>query len=478
MGGETDILFIHPPWKRGSGNVWRHVSSVTPPLGLASLAAVMEEKGVSARILDAQALELDEAAVVNAACESAPRWVGISATTPIVNGACRIARALRKRLPEARIVFGGAHPSALPEETLEASGADFVLSGEAEATLPLLVGGETPEKVPGLCRRDDGTIRRNEPGPPIEDLDALPAPAFAKLPIGKYRPALGNYRLLPCLGVTMTRGCYGRCTFCYRHIFGSKVRAHSAERILEILGLLRDRFHVREVQFYDDIFLGTKQRIAEFCELLLKQGPKMAWGCNLRAELTDETTLRLMRRAGCWLVDYGIESGDAEILGATRKQVDLERTIEAMRTARRAGMRLKSGLMLGFPGETKEAMKRTVLAAMRAAPDSAMFNIVTPFPGTEIFAQCETDGTLLSKDWDRYDYSTPLIALPGGGEKELTKIYRWAYRRFYFRPAVVGKWLRRARSREQLRMAADAFLGITSLVFLERKRPAMECDPH
>jgi radical SAM superfamily enzyme YgiQ (UPF0313 family) len=373
-------------------------------------------------------------------------------------------------LPGARIVFGGPHATALPGDVLTSPAVDFVLAGEAETTLPRLARGEAPADVPGLWRRGpDGAAVGNPPPPLIDDLDLLPDPAFGKLPIRNYRPSLGNYRLLPSLGITLTRGCYGRCAFCFRDIFGARVRSLSTGRIIDILVRLGRDYGVREVQFYDDIFLGSKARIREFCDAMLKSNIGMLWVCNMRAELTDDETVRMMRRAGCHTVDYGIESGDPEVLREMRKEVALERTLEAVRAARRAGLRIKNGFMLGYPGETKQAMLRTIRFAMRADPDTAMFNIATPFPGTDIFRGCEADGSLLSKDWDLYDYATPLIRLPDVNPEELLRIYREAYRRFYLRPRVFRRWFVRMTSVEQMRMAAGAFAGILSLVFGERR---------
>jgi anaerobic magnesium-protoporphyrin IX monomethyl ester cyclase len=475
MPKET-VLFLNPPWKRGRGNVWRFVSGITPPIGIATLAAVLEEHDVSAGILDAQALRMDEDAVVSAVVSRAPDWLGISTSTPITMGAYRIAVAVKMRMPDMRIVFGGPHPSALPAEPLEEGAADYVLTGEAETTLPRLIAGDAPESVPGLSWQDNGAVRHNPPPALIENLDDLPMPAFDKLPIEKYHPSLGNYRVRPCLGITLTRGCYGRCTFCYRHLFGSRVRPHSPGRIIETLEMLKTRYVVKEVQFYDDIFLGTKERIHSFCHAVLSRSLGMLWVCNMRAELTDDATMRLMRKAGCYMVDYGIENGNPALLGSMKKNVDLERTIDSMHTARRAGMQLKSGFMIGYPGETRADMQRTIATARRAAPDAAMFNIVTPFPGTEIFAQCEADGTLLSKHWEDYDYAHPLIRLPDADAKDLLRIYRKAYSAFYLRPSMVWRWLRIVRSPEQLRMAFDAFVGLMSLVFVERRRALRKAE--
>jgi anaerobic magnesium-protoporphyrin IX monomethyl ester cyclase len=464
------FLFVVPPWRFHRGNVWRHVMGIIPPVGMATLAAVLEREGVAqVEILDAQALGLDGAQTAAEVARRAPDWVGLGPGTTLAQGAYDVARRVRALLPGARIVMGGPHPAALPAEPFERGMVDFVLVGEAETTLPRLVRGDTPQDIAGLVwRGPDGALRSNPPPPLIEDLDTLPDPAFDKLPIRRYRPSLGNYRHLPSLGITMTRGCYGNCTFCSRLLFGTRVRTFGTARVVGLVESLRDRYGLREIQFYDDIFLGTKRRIHEFCEAMIERRVGVSWACFMRAELTDRETARLMRRAGCYLVDFGIESGDEAVLEAVHKKVALQRTLQAVEAFRAEGVLLKCGFILGFPGESRASMHRTLDLAVRLAPHAAVFNLATPYPGTELFRQCEADGTLLSRDWDLYDQAHPLIALPDTSPDELLALYREAHRRFYLRPAAVLRWARVLRSPEQTAMAARAFGGLLRFLFLDR----------
>jgi anaerobic magnesium-protoporphyrin IX monomethyl ester cyclase len=464
------FLFVVPPWGLQPGNMWRGITGVIPPIGAATLAAVLEREGVAdAEILDAQALNLDAGQCLRRIVARAPDWIGFGVTTPIANSAYALATKLREHLPAARVVFGGPHPSALPDEPIARGAADYVLVGEAETTLHRLVAGAPPETIAGLVwKAPDGTLRRNPPPPLVADLDSLPDPAYEKLDIETYRPSLGNYQKLPSLGVIVTRGCYGQCSFCYRALFGSRVRSLSVERIIRMLTTLRDRHGVREIQFYDDVFLGTRARIRAFCEAMIEQRVGLTWSCFMRAELTDEETAGLMKRAGCYLVDFGIESADAAVLGHMRKNVALERTLAAVEVFRRQGMVPKCGFILGYPGETRETIGRTVDLAISLAPHAASFNLATPFPGTDPFAQCQAEGLLTSTDWDDYDLAHALIRLPDVSPSELLALYKEAYRRFYLRPATVLRWAARLRSPENVVATARAFFRLVSLVFLER----------
>jgi radical SAM superfamily enzyme YgiQ (UPF0313 family) len=469
MADARDILLVNPPWHKARGNIWRKVAGVVPPLGLASLAAVAERAGMRVEIIDAQALGLGEEQTRDAIARAPARWIGFTATTPIVNAAYRLAAGAAAAHPGAGIVMGGPHVSALPDEPFERAPGIIVLRGEAENSFVDLVKEKPFSEIAGLSWNDNGSVRHNPVGPLIENLDELPRPAYHLLPIRNYRPSLGNYRRLPALSIIATRGCYGRCTFCYREIFGSVVRVRSAALVIEELKYLRRVHGIRDVSFYDDVFMGTKKKIREFCELMLKEKPDVIWLCNLRGELTDPETLKLMKHAGCYAVDYGVESGDPDVLASMKKNVELERTTECIRMARAAGMDIKCGFIIGAPGETSATLKATLETAMKIEPDTAMFNIATPFPGTDMFQWAEKENRLQSRDWDLYDYSHVILKLPELQDDEVLSFYKTVYRKFYLRSKYIFRRLLKLRNPANLKMAAEAFIAIVQLVFFEER---------
>lgn len=465
---------MNPPWVKKEGNIWRKVAGVVPPLGLAYLAAVAEARGARARILDAQALGLSEQQTAAEISRTPARIIGFTATTPIVNGAYRLAAHACTAHPHARILMGGPHVTALPEEPFSKIPGAIVVRGEAEETFKDLLDEKPPEDIAGISFSESGKpgapVIHNPARPLIADLDTLPMPAYHLLPIRNYYPSLGNYRRKPALSIIATRGCYGKCTFCYRETFGNTVRTRSLDLIVAELRLLREKYGIRDVSFYDDVFMGTKKKIRSFCERMIKEKLDVIWLCNLRGELTDPETLKLMRRAGCYMVDYGVESGSEEILESMHKNAELERTRECIRMARAAGLDIKCGFIIGSPGETRRSMRATLDTALDIAPDTAMFNISTPFPGTEIFQWAEREGRLLSRDWDLYDYSHVIMDLPTVKKADIEDFYKTVYRKFYLRPSYIARRALKLRTPDHARMAAEAFLAISRLVFLERRR--------
>jgi anaerobic magnesium-protoporphyrin IX monomethyl ester cyclase len=458
-----DILFINPPWVRRKGNLWRGVASVMPPLGLAWMAAVLERDGHRVRILDAHAegVGLDRIAA-RLVDFGRPELIGITATTCLIGNARQIAQAARATFPDARIVMGGVHPTVLPEEVLQEPAVDAVVRGEGEETIRELAAGRPLEAIDGVSFRDGERSVHNPDRALIRDLDSLPMPAYHLLPMHLYHPAVGAYRRLPAVSMLATRGCPGRCTFCYR-IFGPRLRVRSGERLADEAAHLQERYGIREISFYDDTFTSVKPEVHAFCRAIRERRMDLTWCCFSRVDTVDEELLRAMKDAGCHQVMYGIESASNQILENINKRTDLARAIEAVRITQRVGIDVRAAFMLGNPGETVSTMEETLSFAIRLNPELAIFNVTTPFPGTEIFEWAERNGLLRTKDWEEYDLAGPVMDLPTVSADEIRAFYRRAHRRFYMRPSYMLRRLCRLRRPSEL---AQAFRALKILLRL------------
>jgi radical SAM superfamily enzyme YgiQ (UPF0313 family) len=451
-----EVLLVNPPQKFRRESIWRTIMGCTPPLGLALLGAVLERAGHAAAVIDANAEMLGEEQFRQRleglrAAHGAPAWVGLTSSTNTFHAALRFARVVRAVFPGAKVVFGGVHASILPDEALAEPAVDAVARGEGEETLLALLRGEAPARIPGLSFRDGGASVHTPDREQLADLAELPIPAYHLLPMHLYRPALGSYRRLPAVGTVISRGCPGRCTFCYGHHLGRLTRYRPIASVLEEIHLLQANWGIRELSFYDDTFTARRGYVAELCEALLAARVDLTWSCFSRVDTVSPELLDLMRRAGCHQICFGIESGSEEILKNIRKHISLPKAKDAIAWTRKAGIETRATFMLGNPGETLQTMEQTLRLALELDPDIALFNITTPFPGTEMFAWADERGYLTTKDWSAYDLSRPVMCLPTVSQEQILAFYAAAHRRFYRRAGYLMRRLLRIRTLEDVR---------------------------
>jgi len=434
----VDVLLIDPPTRGRRAPPWERAGTRMPSLGLAQIAAVLEAAGVRVAILDCDAEDLTAAGLRDrlAAMGRVPS-VGITATTSTIGGALAAAVATRATMPSARVVLGGVHPTVMPADVLADRSVDLVVRGEGEQTLLELVEGVAVADVAGVSWRDDGCVVHNPDRPHIADLDTLPLPAYHLFPLHRYRPGLGTARRFPALSMVATRGCPGRCTYCFR-TFGDTLRLRSMDRILDDIEALQARYGVRQIQFFDDTFTASRRRITDFCAGLRQRGIRLSWACYARADTVDEALLRQMGAAGCHQICFGIESGDADVLQAIHKRIRIPRVRQVVAWTRAAGIQARGTFMLGNPGETPASMQRTLDTALSLDLDLALFNIATPYPGTELYSWASEHGYLRTCDWSLYDRAHMIMDLPTVDAALVERALPRAYRRFYGRPRFLA----------------------------------------
>ena len=218
----------------------------------------------------------------------------------------------------------------------------------------------------------------------MADIDQIPFPAREKLPMHIYRPASGAYKRLPVTNIITSRGCPFNCSFCSKSIFGSHVRQVSPEMVLEEIKMLITNFKIKELYFCDDSFTLGRKRCIEICELMLKYNLDLTWSCSTRVNLVDTYLLKLMKRAGCVSIGYGVESGDSQILAQINKGISFGQIRDAIKWTRSAGIESRTSYIFGFPGENSDTMKKTFNFAKALNSDFVIFNLAIPLPGTDI----------------------------------------------------------------------------------------------
>jgi len=455
-----NILLINPPLIKKEANVWRHIDSCTPPYGLAILAAILEENGITVQILDCNALMLPVDLLVENLPPGRFDIIGITASTALFHNGMAIARICRRHHPEATIIMGGVHPTVLPAECLEEGTVDLVVRGEGERAFLRLVRGDYPADVPGVSFRQDGEIIHIPADKRPVDLNANPMPAYHLLPMERYHTALGSSRRSPGIGLIVSRGCPGRCTYCYGHFLGRNVRFRDPQLIFEEICLLMDIYGIREIAFYDDTFTTYRKKVQALCKLLIDNRTDLSWSCFSRVDTVDLETLQIMRRAGCHQISVGIESGSEVILENIQKDIDLDRARHMVADCRKAGIIVRACFMFGNPGETRATIRQTIDFAKRLNPDIVLYNMTTPFPGTRMFDWAKSKGYLTTYDWRDYDLANVVMDLPTIGKEVLLDAYGKAYREFYFRPSYLLKRLLTIRSWEDIKINWNGFRAV------------------
>lgn len=464
-----DILLINPPWVTKDGNIWHGVKSTSPPLGLLYVAAFAEAKGRSVYVMDVNAERLSHEDVEGFIRRQQPRFVGFTAVTAQITAVHRIAKIIKRVSPESKVVVGGVHATAIPGEVLEDCNIDFVIRGEGERSFWELGENRPIESIGGLSYRNDNPLQpvtHNPQAAPISDLDSLPPPAYHLIRFELYKPAIGAYRRLPAITMTMTRGCPGKCTFC--NSAETALRTHSPEHVVDQIELLQQRYGVREVSFYDDTFTIYKQSVARFCDLIVERGIDLTWSCFARTDCVSPALLAKMKRAGCHQILFGIESADPRVLATIRKPIDIELTRKACRMVQDAGIEVRAAFMFGNPSETLESMRRSIDFAKELDPDLAVFNVATPYPGTQMFDWAKREGYLRTLDWSEYDLANSVMELPTVSTEDINRMYRIAYREFYFRPRFLLRRLLRVRNFDDIRMHIQA---LRSILFVRATAP-------
>lgn len=445
----TEIVFVNPTitLEERYGKLSAS-GSIAPPLGLCHLASVCGREGYGVAIVDGNALGLSHDQVVQEVFRKDPNVVGITASTVSIQSAARLAEMIKRKDPRKHVVIGGPHITAVPADTMERyPGFDLGVIGEGEHTITELLhalgsGGDV-SGISGIVYRTDTGIVQNPRRKPITNLDELPMPAWDLLPALEhfYKPVSLSYQQLPSTSLITSRGCPGKCTFCDRTVFGNVCRGFSAEYLFEMVKELYYRYHIRDILFDDDNFVMFRSRLAEFCELLLKSGLRISWACNARVDLVNLETLRLMARAGCWQVAYGIESGNQDILDVLNKSISLNQIRKALAMTHEAGIKTKGFFMIGSPLETLKTIEQTIRFALELPLDDFQTTFFTPLPGCELYHRIRDYGEL-EDNWSKMNMWYPVFVPAGLSRRELMAAAKRAFRRFYFRPKILWAYLK------------------------------------
>jgi len=435
---------------------------IYPPLGLAYIAAVVREKGFDVKILEANANNLTHEQIKKEIYDYNPDYVALTATSSMMNEVDKLGDLCPEN---ATIILGGIHASSVPEEVLaNHPKIDLVVRREGEDTIVEILENKPFEEIDGLSYRENGNIIHNKESQFIEDLDSLPFPARDLLPMEKYFSF--EARRYPIDYIVSGRGCPYRCTFCADFITsGRKLRIRSAQSLIEEIQYLVDTYGTQEIDFQDDNFTFYEDRIFEFCDLMIKTGlnKKVIWKVanGVRCDKLSLPLLRAMKKAGCYMLSLGIESGNQEILDKMRKAEKLQDIRNAAKWCSQAGIESRGLFIFGNLGENRQTMSDTIEFAKSLPLDTATFHICIPMPGTEHHNIIKKEGKFLDVGWEGLTaYSDGAFIHKDVNPKLMSSMQKKAYREFYIRPSFVMKRFFRIRSFNDVKLIAKGGMQV------------------
>lgn len=401
MADEFKVLLTQPLWPRSMeyGRFKKGAGNNSFSYGMASIAAVAENKGFAVSVLDSQVEGLSEKQFIDYLRRGDYNVIGMPCYTSSASWVFHTAGLCKKALPNAKLVVGGIHPTTLPEQTLcECPEIDVAVMGEGEYTFLDLLrfyrdGKSTLADIRGISFRYNGDVRINPGREVTADLDSLPMPAYHLFPMSKYVFVANGVKRYPTYGLVITRGCPFSCTFCdANRVHGKKLRHKGIPRVLEEIRYLQNNYRARGFVFQDSTFTINKRWVYEFCEALLEHNVDIAWACGARADTVDRDLLRKMRQAGCWAITFGLESGNQKSLDLIKKGTTVEQNRQAVALALEEGFYVGAMYILGLPGEDENDVRNTIGFARELGAHYALFFLPIPFPKTEIWESCLLDG--------------------------------------------------------------------------------------
>ena len=415
------VLLVNPPITLSHEDYYEDIG-FAPPLGLAYLAGALSKENHEVAIIDclgmcpmpAEVVQgefrcgMPAASITVKVGEFAPDIVGITCpNTANAGDALDVARLVKEEYSnDVPVIMGGSHASTSPKTVLSSGVVDWIAVGEGEGILTdycnAVENGAPLLSIQGLLGiDDDGMLVGNAHRDRIRDLDTIPFPRRDLLPMPEYfkfqevhREKINNMRS-PVTTMITSRGCPENCVFCSsRCTWGRLWVGRSPENVVDEIETLVEDYGIREIDFLDDSISVSRKRLQEICELMISRKIDVKWVTpnGIAIWSLDEEILRLMKKAGCYRLTFGIESGNQDTLRFIRKRYTYEHARGIIKYSNKIGLWTVGTMILGFPYETREQMEDTIEFAIYSGVDLAVFFCATPFPGTDLYDICLKEG--------------------------------------------------------------------------------------
>lgn len=475
----VDIILANPPtpdgalWIRTQHRVGRRTreNMVWPQVSLAQMAALLHPT-YKVKIIDANAERMSWKEFTDLLDKYQPKYYLTQLTAPTLENDMYGVFLAKAR--GAQTMAFGTHITPIPVETMRPfPSLDYGLIGEPDLTIRDLLdnlenriderqeniinlfqkhdptyepgraedGSLDMRKIKGIVWRENGKIIMNMPRPFVSDLDDMPIPLHHMLPIDKYRMPMmkGAFTF-----IVPSRGCTAGCTYCIKHVsYQYSVRLRSPKLIMEELWQLK-KLGLNYVHMYADLFTVNRDQVMELCQLMIDEKINMKWTSNSRVDYVDEEMLQMMHKAGNYLISWGLESANEQILKDARKGADPAKARRALTWAKKAGIMNWGYFIIGLPGETETTIRETIDFAKKLPLDIALFHVAAPYPGTPFFFQVvENEWFRPDTRWEQVDMDKgTVLDYPDLSAERLLYWQKRAFREWAMRPGPAWTYLK------------------------------------
>lgn len=395
---DEKVLFINPP-ESGRGGY------SSPPLGILYCAAVLQKHNIPVNVIDGCIDGWD--AVIKKAREFKPTIIGVACPTYARSKALKVSETLKKEIPGAKIILGGPHPTVMGHHLLKNYPfIDMIAMGESDSLVLDICNGVKSENILGLGFRKGREIALNDRRPNIETLDTIPFPAWDLIDPRKYftddRGVFESVNLdaEPCAFLIFSRGCVGNCNFCSNKLTWNRWRHRSAKNTTDEIELINKKYGIRHFHFNDDCFSANAQATIELCDEILKRKLKIFFDVVTRVDCINEKLLKSLKAAGCYKINFGIETASPRLLKIMGKPVNMEKAIKSIQLTGASGMQVGVFIIAGCLGETWETVNETIdfLDQIAFAKVSVSPGLMV-FPGTSLYEHAKKENFINDDFW-------------------------------------------------------------------------------
>jgi len=406
------------------------------PIELCYIAAIFMKQGYEAKIVDYPLEKKGWDVYTDDIKKYRPDCIIFSVTTFTIDKDIRAIDILKKIKPEAQVIVTGEHLSNQDIITLRKyKNIDIAARNEVEEIMDEIAAGKELKDIKGITYRDGKRVIRNSDAPPVRDLDALPFPARNLLNKFCYlRPDTKE----PITLIMTGRGCPYQCIFCTApKISNSCIRQRDPIKVVDEIEECVNKEHIRAFFFFADTFTFKEKWVIELCQEIVRRGLRIEWGCNSRVDTFSEERAKWMKKAGCYVIGFGIESGNQKTLDKTRKGTKVEDAVKAIKICKKHKIKSYMLFMIGFPWETKKMIEETLNFAVKLDGDFLDINIPYPFYDTELFTIMKKEGIFTEMDLAGHDATRPLAKTKDLSTNDLIKLRKKGILMFYVRPRYI-----------------------------------------